>query len=111
MFYRHIVSKALFLIVKKVEAVEQPWIHLDDALMDYLYELMADSHYQAQVRNSRIRGKLFYTEVGKFIVDNIHYLKFQNMRSWTEQNKMKKVLEWGKLSVGIVKHGWNYFMK
>ena len=49
---------------KKVEAVEQPWIHLDDALMDYLYELMADSHYQAQVRNSRIRGKLFYTEVG-----------------------------------------------
>ena len=80
---------------KKVEAVEQPWIHLDDALMDYLYELMADSHYQAQVRNSRIRGKLFYTEVGKFIVDNIHYLKFQNMRSWTEQNKMKKVLEWG----------------
>ena len=79
---------------KKNVMDDHPWIHIDDALMDYLYELMADSHYQTQIKNSRIRGKLFYAEVGKFIVDNIHFLKFQNMRSWTEQNSMQKVLEW-----------------
>lgn len=80
---------------KKNVMTDHPWIHVDDALMDYLYELMSDPHYQAQVKRSRIRGRLFYAEVGKFIVDNIHFLKFQNMRSWTEQNNMQKVLEWG----------------
>jgi uncharacterized protein with von Willebrand factor type A (vWA) domain len=73
---------------------DKPWLIKEDPLHDFLISIMSDKHYQKQVAGSRLRAKVFYSSVGKFIAEITHYEQFQNQRAWTERNNMQKVLEW-----------------
>ncbi len=44
--------------------------------------------------NSRIKSKIFYETVGKFIVECVHHMRFQRQRAWTESHRADDVLDW-----------------
>lgn len=81
-------------MVSKIGTEGKPWLQKADPLLDFLFSLMRDTHYQKQILNSRLRAKVFYSAVGKFLAECAHYEEFQRKRAWTERNNMQKVLEW-----------------
>lgn len=82
-----------------------PWNLKEDPLKDYLIHLftlkvtIAETgeevqKFQRQVVNSRIKSKIFYETVGKFIVECVHHMRFQRQRAWTESHRADDVLDW-----------------
>ena len=82
-----------------------PWDLKEDPLKDYLVHLftlkvtIAETgeevqKFQRQVVNSRIKSKIFYETVGKFIVECVHHMRFQRQRAWTESHRADDVLDW-----------------
>lgn len=82
-----------------------PWDLKEDPLKDYLIYLftlkvtIAETgeevqKFQRQVVNSRIKSKIFYETVGKFIVECVHHMRFQRQRAWTESHRADDVLDW-----------------
>ena len=82
-----------------------PWDLKEDPLKDYLIHLftlkvtIAETgeevqKFQRQVVNSRIKSKIFYETVGKFIVECVHHMRFQRQRAWTESHRADDVLDW-----------------
>lgn len=73
---------------------DKPWIHRRDPLRSFLVGLMGEEHYQLQVRNSKLRSRVFYSTVGKFVVECVHHASFLHKNSWTERDNMRKVMQW-----------------
>ena len=82
-----------------------PWDLKEDPLKDYLIHLFTlkvtiaetgeeAQKFQRQVVNSRIKSKIFYETVGKFIVECVHHMRFQRQRAWTESHRADDVLDW-----------------
>ena len=82
-----------------------PWDLKEDPLKNYLIHLftlkvtIAETgeevqKFQRQVVNSRIKSKIFYETVGKFIVECVHHMRFQRQRAWTESHRADDVLDW-----------------
>lgn len=82
-----------------------PWDLKEDPLKDYLIHLFTlkvtisetgeeVQKFQRQVVNSRIKSKIFYETVGKFIVECVHHMRFQRQRAWTESHRADDVLDW-----------------
>lgn len=74
-----------------------PWEPKEDPLEDYLLYLLQDEKYGKQVVNSKLRGKVFYDSVGKFIVECVHHARFQRQRAWTERHRAEAVMDWSVL--------------
>jgi len=81
-------------VVSKGIDDDKPWLKKDDPLLDFLLSLMRERHYQQQMLHSRLRAKVFYSAVGKFVMECVHYEDFQQKRAWSEYNRMEKVLDW-----------------
>ena len=81
-------------VVSKGIDDDKPWLKKDDPLLDFLLSLMRERHYQQQMLHSRLRAKVFYSSVGKFVMECVHYEDFQRKRAWSEYNRMEKVLDW-----------------
>lgn len=75
-------------------AEDEPWREYSDPLLKYLVRLMSDAKTKAIVLGDRLCGKIFYTAVGRFITECVHYQQFLLQRQWTERNRMSEVLEW-----------------
>lgn len=81
-----------------------PWNLKDDPLKDYLIHLFTLEvtlctgekvrKFEKQVVNSKIKSKVFYDCVGKFIVECVHHIRFQRQRAWTENHRAEDVLDW-----------------
>ena len=81
-----------------------PWNLKDDPLKDYLVHLFTLEvtlctgekvrKFDRQVVNSKIKSKVFYDSVGKFIVECVHHIRFQRQRAWTENHHAEDVLDW-----------------
>ena len=75
-------------------AEDEPWKEYSDPLLQYLARLMSDAKTKAIVLGDRLCGKIFFTTVGRFIADCVHYEQFLSQRQWTERNRMNEVLQW-----------------
>lgn len=75
------------------DASVMPWNKREDPLEDYLLYLLRDEKYGVQVVNSKLRGKVFYDSVGKFIVECVHHQRFQRQRAWTESHRAEAVMD------------------
>lgn len=73
---------------------DKPWREYKDPLLQYLVRLMSDAEIKARVLVDKFAGKIFYTTVGRFVVDCVHYEQFLSQRQWTERNNMKEVVQW-----------------
>ncbi len=85
-----------------------PWNTAEDPLKDYLVHLFSSEFntmkqpftdeetpkFPLQVKNSKIKSKVFYDSVGKFIVECVHHIRFQRQRAWTESHRAENVLDW-----------------
>ncbi len=85
-----------------------PWNTREDPLKDYLIHLFGSefnttempfsgedvSKFSLQVKNSKLRAKVFYDTVGKFVVECVHHIRFQRQRAWTESHRAEDVLAW-----------------
>ena len=85
-----------------------PWNTKEDPLKDYLVHLFTSDFntrkmpftdeevpkFPLQVKNSKIKAKIFYESVGKFIVECVHHMRFQRQRAWTENHRADDVLDW-----------------
>ena len=85
-----------------------PWNTREDPLKDYLLHLFGPDfntmempfsgekipRFALQVKNSKLRAKIFYDAVGKFIVECVHHIRFQRQRAWTESHRAEDVLDW-----------------
>ncbi len=85
-----------------------PWNTQEDPLKDYLIHLFGSefnttekpcsgkdvSKFSLQVVNSKLRAKVFYDTVGKFVVECVHHIRFQRQRAWTEIHRAENVLDW-----------------
>ena len=86
-----------------------PWNTQEDPLKDYLIYLFKSEFnkkempftddefapkFPLQVKNSKIKAKIFYEDVGKFIVECVHHIRFQRQRAWTENHRAEEVLDW-----------------
>ena len=82
-----------------------PWNTQEDPLKDYLVHLFTlkvtipstgeeVQKFCRQVVNSKIKSKVFYDSVGKFIVECVHHIRFQRQRAWTENHRAEEVLDW-----------------
>ena len=81
-----------------------PWHLKSDPLKDYLVHLFTLEitlptgekvrKFGRQVVNSKIKSKVFYDCVGKFIVECVHHIRFQRQRAWTENHRADDVLDW-----------------
>lgn len=84
------------------------WQRTDDPLLDYLVQLMDDPETQMKVLSSRIRGRVFYTCVGRFVVDCLGNKNFQRQRQWTERKQASDIVAW---SMGRREDGWQTLLE
>ena len=92
------------VILPEPSADVKPWYQKDDPLKDYLVHLFTLEvtlctgekvrKFEKQVVNSKIKSKVFYDSVGKFIVECVHHIRFQRQRAWTENHRAEDVLDW-----------------
>ena len=75
-------------------AEDEPWREYSDPMLQYLVRLMSDAKTKAMILGDKLCGKIFFSTVGRFVVDCIHYQQFLSQRQWTERNRMSEVLEW-----------------
>ena len=92
------------VVIPEPSASVMPWNLKVDPLKDYLVHLFTLEvtlctgekvrKFERQVVNSKIKGKVFYDCVGKFIVESVHHIRFQRQRAWTENHRADDVLDW-----------------
>ena len=82
------------VIIPDSDPSVMPWQKRQDPLEDYLLSLLRDEKFGKQVVNSRIRSKVFYDSVGKFLVECVHHQRFRRQRAWTESHRAEAVLDW-----------------
>lgn len=92
------------VIIPEPSSSVMPWNLKDDPLKDYLVHLFTLEvmlgtgekvrKFERQVVNSKLKSKVFYDSVGKFIVECVHHIRFQRQRAWTENHRAEDVLEW-----------------
>ena len=92
------------VVIPEPSANVMPWYLKDDPLKDYLVHLFTLEvtlctgekvrKFEKQVVNSKIKSKVFYDSVGKFIVECVHHIRFQRQRAWTENHRAEDVLDW-----------------
>lgn len=70
------------------------WGVTADPLMDFLVRFFADDVIRQGLCDSRIRRRVVYDCVGRFVVSVVHHVRFQLQRAWTERNDMTQVLNW-----------------
>lgn len=70
---------------------DEPWREYDDPMQQYLARLMADPEVKVRVLSSRLCSKVFFTTVGRFIVDCMHHQAFLSQTMRVEARKMKEV--------------------
>jgi len=72
---------------------DEPWREYEDPLLQYLTHLMSDPEIQCQVLSNRMCAKVFFTNVGRFIVDCIHHQAFLSQTCHAETTHMKQVAD------------------
>ena len=92
------------VVIPEPSASVMPWNLKVDPLKDYLVHLFTLEvtlctgekvrKFERQVVNSKIKSKVFYDCVGKFIVESVHHIRFQRQRAWTENHRADDVLDW-----------------
>ena len=96
------------VVVPESSQDAMPWNTREDPLKDYLIHLFHSDFntktmpftgeevpkFPLQVKNSKIKSKIFYESVGKFIVECVHHIRFQRQRAWSENHRAEDVLEW-----------------
>ena len=92
------------VIIPEPSGSVMPWNLKADPLKDYLVHLFTLEvtlctgekvrKFERQVVNSKIKSKVFYDSVGKFIVECVHHIRFQRQRAWTENHRADDVLDW-----------------
>ncbi len=91
------------VVIPDSSADSMPWNTKEDPLKDYLVHLFhsefnanldGNPKFPQQVKNSKIKAKIFYESVGKFIVECVHHIRFQRQRAWTENHRADAVLDW-----------------
>ena len=96
------------VVIPELSQDAMPWNTKEDPLKDYLIHLLSSDFnaktmlftgekvpkFPLQVKNSKIKSKIFYESVGKFIVECVHHIRFQRQRAWTENRHAEDVLEW-----------------
>ena len=92
------------VVIPEPSSNVMPWYLKDDPLKDYLVHLFTLEvtlctgekvrKFEKQVVNSKIKSKVFYDSVGKFIVECVHHIRFQSQRAWTENHRAEDVLDW-----------------
>ncbi len=94
------------VIIPPSHGRSMPWDTEEDPLKDNLIHLFGSStnpiempftgevksKFQLQVVNSKIRSKVFYDYVGKFVVECVHHIRFQRQRAWTENHRAESLL-------------------
>lgn len=81
-----------------------PWDTGEDPLRDFLIKIFTsdtitqpltgeeDYRFALQVRNSKVKAKVFGDYVGKFVVECVHHIRFQRQRAWTESHRADSLL-------------------
>ncbi len=81
-----------------------PWDTGEDPLRDILIQIFTsdtitqpltgevDYRFALQVRNSKVKAKVFGDYVGKFVVECVHHIRFQRQRAWTESHRADSLL-------------------
>ncbi len=81
-----------------------PWETGEDPLRDFLTDLFTsytitmpftgetECRFALQVRNSKLKAKVFYDQVGKFVVECVHHIRFQRQRAWSESHRADSLL-------------------
>ena len=92
------------VVIPESSGSAMPWNLKEDPLKDYLVHLFTLEiilgtgekvrKFERQVVNSKIKSKVFYDSVGKFIVECVHHIRFQRQRAWTENHRAEDVLDW-----------------
>lgn len=92
------------VILPELPAQVMPWNTKEDPLKDYLVHLFTlkitiatgeeVQKFMRQVVNSKIKAKVFYDCVGKFVVECVHHIRFQRQRAWTAYHRAEDVLSW-----------------
>ena len=92
------------VIMPELPAQVMPWNTKEDPLKDYLVHLFnlkitiatgeEVQKFMRQVVNSKIKAKVFYDCVGKFVVECVHHIRFQRQRAWTAFHRAEDVLSW-----------------
>ena len=91
--------------------IAMPWNLKEDPLKDYLIHLFTlkvtieetgedVQKFLRQVVNSKIKSKVFYDSVGKFIVECVHHMRFQRQRAGP------RVIGQMMCSIGLPSSGW-----
>ncbi len=80
---------------------DRPWLEYTDPLMQYLAKLMSDPEIKLRVLTSRTCAKVFFSTVGRFIVDVMHHQAFLSQCLRVEARNIKEVEE---LSEGDKRH-------
>lgn len=80
---------------------DRPWLEYTDPLMQYLVKLMSDPEIKVRVLTSRTCAKVFFSTVGRFIIDVMHHQAFLSQCLRVEARGMKEVEE---LSGGDQRH-------
>ena len=96
--------KTGLVVIPEASGSVMPWNQKEDPLKDYLIHLFTMEitlttgervrKFERQVVNSKIKSKVFYDCVGKFIVESVHHIRFQRQRAWTENHRADDVLDW-----------------
>ena len=96
------------IIIPDSSGQTMPWNTKEDPLKDYLIHLFRSEFntkempftgeslpkFPLQIKNSKIKAKIFYDKVGRFIVECVHHIRFQRQRAWTENHRAENVLDW-----------------
>ncbi len=81
-----------------------PWDTGEDPLRDFLIQIFTsdtvtqpltgevDYRFALQVRNSKVKAKVFGDYMGKFVVECVHHIRFQRQRAWTESHRADSLL-------------------
>ena len=92
------------VVIPEPSGAVMPWHLKNDPLKDYLVHLFTLEvtlatgekvcKFGRQVVNSKLKSKVFYEYVGKFVVECVHHIRFQRQRAWTENHRADDVLYW-----------------
>ncbi len=72
---------------------DEPWRAYKDPMLQYLAKLMSDPEVKVRVLSSQLCAKVFFTTVGRFIVDCMHHQQFLSQSLRVEARNMKEVAD------------------
>lgn len=70
---------------------DEPWRAYSDPMLQYLSKLMSDPEIKYRVLSSLTCSKVFFTTVGRFIVDCMHHQAFLSQSLHVEARRMKEI--------------------